>query len=87
MRVSSVDSLLTNNNITIDEQIKFYNSKNSSQEGFSDEIQGLSKADREHQRFMNLLEKQRTQALESSLTLRCVFTIWCSSSSTRHRLT
>ena len=58
MRVSSVDSLLTNNNITIDEQIKFCNSKNSSQEGFSDENEVLSKADIEHQRFMNLLEKQ-----------------------------
>jgi hypothetical protein len=58
MRVSSVDSLLTNNNITIDEQIKFCNNKNSSQEGFSDENEMLSKADIEHQRFMNLLEKQ-----------------------------
>jgi hypothetical protein len=58
MRVSSVDSLLTNNNITIDEQIKFCNSKNSSQKGFSDENGVLSKADIEHQRFMNLLEKQ-----------------------------
>jgi hypothetical protein len=58
MRVSSVDSLLTNNNITIDEQIKFCNSKNSSQEVFSDENEMLSKADIEHQRFMNLLEKQ-----------------------------
>jgi hypothetical protein len=59
MRVSSDDTLFTNKNkSTIDEQIKFCNSKNSSQEGFSDEIQVLSKADIEHQRFMNLLEKQ-----------------------------
>lgn len=59
MRTSSDNSLLANkNNITLDEQIKSYNSKNSSQEGFSDEIQVLSKADIEHQRFMNLLEKQ-----------------------------
>ena len=37
MRVSSVDSLLTNNNTTIDEQIKCYNGKNSSQENCSDD--------------------------------------------------
>lgn len=59
MRTSSDNSLLANkNNITLDEQIKSYNSKNSSQKNFSDEIQVLSKADIEHQRFMNLLEKQ-----------------------------
>ena len=59
MRVSSDDPLFTNKNkSTIDEQIKFCNSKNSSQEGFSDENEVLSKADIEHQRFMNLLEKQ-----------------------------
>lgn len=59
MRVSSDDTLFTNKNkSTIDEQIKFCNSKNSAQEDLSDEVQGLSKADREHQRFMNLLEKQ-----------------------------
>lgn len=59
MRISSDDTLFTNNNkSTIDEQIKFCNSKNSAQEDFSDKNEGLSKADREHQRFMNLLEKQ-----------------------------
>ncbi len=59
MRVSSDNTLFTNKNkSTIDEQIKFCNSKNSAQEDFSDEVQGLSKADIEHQRFMNLLEKQ-----------------------------
>lgn len=59
MRVSSDDTLFTNKNkSTIDEQIKFCNRKNSAQEDFSDENEGLSKADREHQRFMNLLEKQ-----------------------------
>ncbi len=59
MRVSSDDTLFTNKNkSTIDEQIKFCNSKNSAQEDFSDKNEGLSKADREHQRFMNLLEKQ-----------------------------
>ena len=59
MRVSSDDTLFTNKNkSTIDEQIKFCNRKNSVQEDFSDENEGLSKADREHQRFMNLLEKQ-----------------------------
>ncbi len=59
MRVSSDDTLFTNNNkSTIDEQIKFCNSKNSAQEDFYDKNEGLSKADREHQRFMNLLEKQ-----------------------------
>ena len=59
MRVSSDDTLFTNKNkSTIDEQIKFCNRKNSAQEDSSDENEGLSKADREHQRFMNLLEKQ-----------------------------
>lgn len=59
MRVSSDDTLFTNKNkSTIDEQIKFCNSKNSEQEDFSDKNEELSKADREHQRFMNLLEKQ-----------------------------
>ena len=60
MRVSSVDSLLTNNNITIDEQIKFCNSKNSSQEGFSDDrgqiIFQLSRIMREMQPKCFILE-------------------------------
>ena len=59
MRGSSDDTLSTNKNkTTLDEQINSYNSKNSSKKDFSDEIQVLSKADIEHQRFMNLLEKQ-----------------------------
>ena len=59
MRGSSDDTLSTNKNkTTLDEQINSYNRKNSSKKDFSDEIQVLSKADIEHQRFMNLLEKQ-----------------------------
>ena len=59
MRGSSDDTRSTNKNkTTLDEQINSYNSKNSSKKDFSDEIQVLSKADIEHQRFMNLLEKQ-----------------------------
>ena len=59
MRGSLDDTLSTNKNkTTLDEQINSYNSKNSSKKDFSDEIQVLSKADIEHQRFMNLLEKQ-----------------------------
>ncbi len=59
MRDSSDGTLLTNkNNTTIDEQIKFCNAENSSQENCSDESQESSKADKEHQRLMNRLEKK-----------------------------
>ena len=58
MKDSSNDTLLTNkNHTTIDEQIKCYN-KNSSQKDFPNEIQEFSKADKEHQRLMNRLEKK-----------------------------
>ena len=58
MKDSSDGTLLTNkNHTTIDEQIKCYN-KNSSQKDFPNVIQESSKADKEHQRLMNRLEKK-----------------------------
>ena len=68
MRVSSVDSLLTNNNITIDEQIKYYNGKNSSQENCSDDEKSAKNFNKGLDKLCNKIEKQLCKVDKKVLT-------------------
>ena len=68
MRVSSVDSLLTNNNTTIDEQIKCYNGKNSSQENCSDDEKAAKNFNKGLDKLCNKIEKQLSKVDKKVLT-------------------